>query len=468
MRDVLVLAIVLFTLAYAFRDWFRALCILIAFTALQDYPGLPNPFGAKGINHWSVMLAGVTLAWAVTRLGDSRGPNLTLGWWVALSAYLFVEGIGLLRLLLQLEDFKASAGAVSEAYLGYDTKGILVDYFYTPARYMWLAFMLLDGARTRERILEALLAIFAAMLLYAVIVCKEIPPRALIEGGMAFRDRIPKWTGRHPNDLARIFGAGFWIAVCFAQLRVGSSWLRWGALGCAGLLALGLAHTQSRGGIVGFIACGLILTVVMKSWKNIALLGAIGVVVVAAAPGLMARVLEGVDTSGAGAHDVDSLTAGRDVIWQAALDAIEHSPLIGYGTYGYVTSHALTRSVQWGGGENHPHNAYLETLLDQGLLLAPGRLAPFLYVLWVAIGLVRRRGDDPLRLAGVAGVAYVTALFAMGLTGQHFGLTEKPYTFWCIASLVVAAARLSQPAPARRGMSPAGFANTGMAALARR
>lgn len=450
MRDAIVLAIVLFTLTYAFRDWYRALCFLVAFTALQDYPNLPNPFGAKGINHWSVMLAGVTIAWAISRLGDPRGPNLTTGWWIACGAYFTVECIALFRLILQLDEFKSAASALHESYLGYDVKGIVIDCFYTPVRYVWLAMMLLDGARTRERIFEGIFAVFTAMMLYAVIVCKEIPPSALVGGGMVYRDRIPKWTGRHPNDMARLFAAGFWMAITFAQLKLGPSWRRWIAVGCAGLLGLGLAHTQSRGGIVGFLVCGVTLAVAMKSWKNIFVLGALGVSAVIAAPGLMDRITAGVDTTGAGDVDVDTLTAGRDVIWEAAFEAIDHAPLIGYGMYGYVTSHALARSIQVGGGEKHPHNAYLETLLDHGVLLAAGRLAPFVYAWCISIWLARTRRDETLRFAGIAGACYTTTLLAMGLTGQHYGLTENPFSFWCMACMAVAAARLPDVAPARR------------------
>jgi len=432
---------------YAFRDWFVSLCALIVFTALTDYPGLPNPLETKGINHWSVMLAAVTLAWALDRLIRPRSWSIPRGWIVALGMYLLVELIGVARLCVNLDAFKERAAILNPAYSYYSVRAVIVDIVYSPMRYTLLGFLLFDGIRTRRHMLLGLIAVLAAVFVYAWIVNKEVPLSGLVGGGMEYRRRIGKWTGRNPNDLARVFVAAFWIGVALLQLRVGSSKLRTAALFGIAFVMLALAHTNSRGGYLGFVTTGLVLSVMLRSWRTLAVLSCILVAVIVFAPGITGRMLMGVDTSGEGQHDMGTLTAGRDVIWPAALEGISAAPLVGYGVHGYVMSPAILVSISNGGGELHPHNAYLEALLDHGVLLCSGRLAPFVYMLVCGAAIVSRRSDPVCRLIGVTALAWGVATLSTGLTGQHWGFTENLFTFWCVTGLTARVTALPYRTP---------------------
>lgn len=455
MRTLAVAAFILFIIVYAQRDWFRALCGLVVFTALTEYPGLPNPFDARGINHWSVMFAAIVFAWMISKVMRPRPWNIPRGWLIVIGLYLLVEIIGVARLCWHLDVFKERAAEQYPGYAYYNVRAVFVDVVYSPMRYMLLGLLVFDGARTRRQLLYGLCAVMGAVLIYALVVNKEIPLESLAGDGMQYRHRISKWTNRHPNDLARLFVATFWIGISLWQLKVGSLKLRLVVPIVLGCVIIALGHTHSRGGYLAFVVTGLILALTIGPLvRSVRIVGILGCAVIGTAlfaPSVTARLLHGVDTSGAGDHDVGDVMAGRDVIWQGAILGIEQAPLIGHGYFGYVMSEAFPHGQNFGEAPIHPHNAYLETLLDHGILGAGGRLGPFLYVFCAGVILVRRRSDPFLRLIGMAAVAWPTAAFVMGISGQHWGLTENLFTFWCIAGLAVRALTIPDTVPQPAG-----------------
>ena len=160
-------------------------------------------------------------------------------------------------------------------------------------------------------------------------------------------------------------------------------------------------------------------------------------------------MLEGFDTSGLREHRLYTITSGRDTIWPAALQGIAQNPWVGYGRYGYVISKALDESLATGGGEKHPHNAFLEAALDHGIFGAALILGPLVYVLVAGMILVLRRSDPLLRWAGFAGVSTAVTALVAGFGGQHFVLYENYWVFWCTCGLVVRATTLPDRSPTR-------------------
>lgn len=454
MDAVLTIALTAFVVLYAQRDWFVALCCVVVFTTVQDYPRVPNPFGVAGLTPWSVMLLGALLGWAVDRLTHPRPWPIPRAALLVFGIYCLGELLAIGRLCLHLDTFVAKASVYSPSYTDYTVRGALVDHVYAPVRYMVIGFLMADGLTSRRRIVQGLVACLLAGLVYALIIMKEIPVSALGADGMEYRHRIQRWTSRHPNDLADIFVTAFWVCVWVAQTRT----FRWRMRGAfAGALlpfALALGHTCSRGGYLGFVACGLFSAVATRSWKMLLMLGVVAAAVVTLAPSVTGRILAGVDTNSKENSDTTEITGGRDTIWPAALKGIEASPLVGWGFFGYVVSPALDHSAALDGGELHPHNAYLQCLLDHGWVGAWMRLLPFLYVLVCSWRLLWTTRDAVLHFAGAAGFAATVTLMVMGLTGQSFGFTENLFIYWFFAGATIGAwglvqARAAQAAAAR-------------------
>ncbi len=440
--------------ALASRDWFMALCGAIAYSGVSEYPELPPlTESVKGLNYWAVMMAAVVFFWLVQRKGRLDIPN---GWLVVFTIYMVVQLLLVLRTAMDVETFgqRAALGTGNSAYLSYSPKGFLVDFVYTPLKFMIAGFLLMDGARTRRRLVLGLAAVATAGLLFSIVINKSLPLAGLRATGdelLAFRHRVNRETGFHPNDVAAYVGTSFWIVTAMLPFLLRKS--RWlGAVGCAllGSMFLALLHTHSRGGYVGFVGTAIITCIMRRSWRGLVLLFAACALSVMAFPSVPERLLFGVGVQtldGDRGYDLREISAGRNIIWTAAIEGIAESPIIGHGRFGYVMSSAIDSSIQMGGGEIHPHNAYLEVLLDAGILGTPTVLAPFIYVLVVSLKLLRRRAGDPvLQLVGAAGLGAAATLLLQSVSGQHLVLSENLF-FWMVSGLVIRAGTLPPPEP---------------------
>lgn len=458
MRETLVLGLVAFVTVYAQINWFRALCILVVFTAVQDYPGATSPIQIKGFNDWVIMALSVLVGWGRDRISIPRPFLIPRPVLIIMGLYFTVELLATVRLCGSLEEFRERAGIFNEDAAEYTVRGILVDIVYVPVRYMVLGFLLLDGVRNRRDLTLGLASVLAAATIYALVINKQIPIGLLAEQDVDMRRVFQKWTQRYPNDLARDLGAALWSMLALTifgpkllrGLRTPSPHstglqaygvealraIRAAAWVAAPLLLLALAHSHSRGGYLGFAAAGFAVAVLTRWWRALGFMALVGVGVAIFAPNITGRALAGINLD-ADQYDVQEIAAGRQIMWPAALKAVGDSPLVGYGLFGYVLSEALDGSLAEGGGELHPHNAYLQTMLDHGLLFGPMRLAPYVLVLVYSLMVVRRAKDPLLAWAGVFGLSWTVTTLAMGFSGQHYGLTQNMWMFWCVAGLVI-------------------------------
>ena len=457
MRTYAVLIFMFAVILYAQRDWFISLCAVIVFTALAEYPGLPNPLDARGINHWSVMVLGVTLGWLRWRITARPRWIIPRGWLIVMGLYLLLETIAITRLCFNLDEFKPRASLINLGYEYYTVRSVIVDCFYSPMRFLFLALLLLEGVRDRRQLSFGLYAVMAAVFIYALEVHRQVPLTGLADGGMQFRHRITKWTGRHPNDIAQDCAAMFWILIAFVQVRLGSRRWRFGMFAAAVVILLALAATHSRSGFLAFLATGFAVGLLTRSGRILGCLACAVVGVALFAPSITERMLEGFDRSGFGDHNMADVMAGRDIIWPAAIHGIAEEPLLGYGRYGYVVSSAFDRSLAAGGGETHPHNGFLEAALDHGVIGAAVIIAPAIYLLVTGVMLFRNRRDPLLKWAGLVGVSTATAALVAGFGGQHFVLYENYWVFWCSCALVVRATTLADQSTCRPAVDHSRF-----------
>ena len=85
----------------------------------------------------------------------------------------------------------------------------------------------------------------------------------------------------------------------------------------------------------------------------------------------------------------------------------------------------------------HPHNAYLEMMLDNGWL---GTLlvVPFYFViLWQAVSLFRDSGDPVFVSVGGVACALVIALLVGSVGSQTFYPREGSVPMWCAIGLML-------------------------------
>jgi len=167
--------------------------------------------------------------------------------------------------------------------------------------------------------------------------------------------------GSHANELGRVFTVAYALLL-FTWWDTKHEAGKLGLFCVLGVLTLAILLTFSRNAFLGFLLINALFLVWKFNAKKLAL-AVLGTAVAAAlAPGAVYRRLTYGFDSGA-----DAVSAGRiDGIWMPLLPETLKSPLWGNGIDSIMWSQPmLTGSVEFVG---HPHNAYLQAVLDMGVV----------------------------------------------------------------------------------------------------
>jgi O-antigen ligase len=459
MRVYVLMLMILFLAFYAFRDWFIPLCGLIVLSAIMKHDDVPRTIlGIQGANPWNFLFVFVLLGWAVDRYKRGITWDVTRPMAALVISYAAVIAFAFARGAADVGRIRHVPGAENiDGLLGFTS-----DFLINPLKYLAVAVLLYDGARTRRNAFFALGAITLQAYIYALQVMKYVPPWLLLSSeGSKFRFRIVRECGLHPNDMALVMVIGFWtIVACIPLLRRMRVWWKLGAAGVAAAIFTALLLCYSRGGYVGFVAVGLLFGVLV--WRPLlAIFPLTGLAVCIALPGVVARMSEGFDVtsaSGEQVEDWDAVSAGRMTnIWPATLDSIQSSPIAGRGRLTILRTDLYDRIfAQEGNVPTHPHNAYLEMALDSGLVGLAITLGIFAGLPLMA--LLRGKPSDPLLLGmWTAGLAAACTMLVMAMSGQTFFPREGIFLVLCSYAVLMRAERAMRdaPAPARPATSAA-------------
>ena len=167
--------------------------------------------------------------------------------------------------------------------------------------------------------------------------------------------------GLHANDLGRLFAIAYALLL-FTWWESKNPALKTFLFVTMGLLAFALLLTFSRGAFVGFLLVNAMFLAWKFNFKTASLAIAAAAVSALLMPGYVYnRVLFGVGES------ADAVSAGRiDGIWLPLLPEVLKSPLWGQGLGSIMWSYPMQIDAMLVVG--HPHNAFLETVLDMGLI----------------------------------------------------------------------------------------------------
>lgn len=126
--------------------------------------------------------------------------------------------------------------------------------------------------------------------------------------------------------------------------------------------------------------------------------------------------------------DLNSLTTGRVLIWQETLAALWQSPMLGWGPNGYlfIPDHRMGFGI-------HPHNVFVQFLIEWGLL---GASLTALLLIWLLGRLLRTLGLmlQAGKLAPVSAALVLLALSINGLAdGTYYHAQSLYYLSLCFA-----------------------------------
>lgn len=431
-RVTLLTMVVLFLAGYAWKNWFHALIGGIVLFAFLERPDMPRAIaGIPGLNMWNLLFFNITLAWLQQRKDEGNELDFPDGIRIAFIFYLGVVVISFLRAFIDPSRF----------YEG-TRSDILLNYLVNPLKFLLPALMLYDGCRTRERVFLALSAILSVYFILALLSIKSMGLHFDLSSGDELSSRaarrLAKDVGYHRVDLSMMLSGASWAIIAYAGYF--KQWsIKLALFGASAIVLMGQAVTGGRTGYVTWAAIGL--TLCALRWRKLLPVIPVAVaLVVAFVPAVRERMFQGfAQQKGAMVErtDASSITSGRTVIWPFVVDEIKDSPVIGYGRNAMQrTGLSYKCLVEYGEVFGHPHNAYLEFLLDNGVLGFLFGMPIYAMLLRRNLQLFRDRDDELFGIVGAVGLSLLMSLLIAGIGAQTFYPREGVVPMW--AALAVA------------------------------
>lgn len=451
-RIILLWAVVAFLAMYSWKDWFKATCGLVLLMAVIEHPDMPKSLlGIQGLNPWNVLLGVIVLAWFSARRKEGLRWDMprNVNW--MLLVYAGVVAISFFRMLNDQASF--FEWAQIDGKEPPTASSLWSEYFINTFKWTIPGLLIFDGCRSRNRFNFALLCILAVYFLLGLQVIRWMPLETLTSGE-ALTERslkiISREIGYHRVNLASMLAGAAWAIFATSVLaeRASRKWLIVGA-SIVTFFALGL--TGGRTGYGTWAVVGLIVGSIR--WKKV-ILGMVPVVVVVAlvVPAAVQRMSQGFTAESRDSNimihgrnqvisdepDLYTITAGRNVAWPFVLEKIDAAPWFGYGREAMIrTGISGYLMTELGESFPHPHNAYLQLLLDCGW-------AGFVPIVLFFLTLVRysmslfRDSTDPLYIAaGGVCAALMLAFMVSAIGSQTFYPREGVVGMWCAIGLML-------------------------------
>lgn len=432
MRIVLLYILVTGFSVYAYVNWFRSLCFMILLMGIIEHPDMPKAIlGIQGLNPWNILLVNVLIAWLIHRRRERLRWDMPRPVNVLLALYLLLVVVGFVRAVTDMHGLaNFTAGSLTSEYLVNTIKWVIPGL------------LLFDGCRDRPRLKLAVFSILMVYLMLALQVIRWMPYTFALSGAdLEARSRkiIQKEVGYSRVNMSMILCGGSWATFSILALaRRRRQWL----LVLAGFLivAYGQALTGGRMGYVTWGIVGLILC--LCRWRRYLLVMPVAVcLIVAVFPGVVERMRSGFgETTIRGDTVINdyNVTAGRTMIWPFVIEKIKESPLVGYGRLGMNrTGLAVFLRTQLREAFDHPHNAYLELLLDNGILGFLIVIPFYLLMTAYAVGLLLDPRNPWYAAVGGMALSLLLALLVAGLGSQTFYPREGAVGMWAAVGLMM-------------------------------
>lgn len=429
---------------YAWRDWYKSLCGLILLMAVVEHPDMPKSIlGIQGLNPWNIGLFFVVLAWAISRRRERLSWDMPRHINYLLLLYLGVVLIGFFRMMSD----QGSAERLSD-------EPLVSEYLINSIKWVIPGLLLYDGCRSRSRFMIGLASLLGLYFLLGVQVIRWMPPDMAISGQtLSARSQkiIANEIGYHRVNLSMMLAGASWAVFASRPMLKKRRYLVFIVLIATLSLVYAQALTGGRAGYVTWGMVGLILCIIR--WRKYLLFAPILVIAITlAVPGVVERMSQGFtretrDTnpkieeiykSDPDKPDMYTILAGRNIAWPFILDKIDESPFVGYGRLAMVRTGL--KSFLWekfGESFPHPHNAYLEMLLDNGSIGFLMVIPFYLVVLWHSISLFRDSRSPVFVAIGGVTCALVLALLVASMGSQSFYPREGSVGMWCAIGLML-------------------------------
>ena len=436
---------------FAFRDWYKSLCGLILLMAVVEHPDMPKRiFGIQGLNPWNILLLVVVFAWAVSRRREDLRWDMPGAVTWALAAYLMVMLASTIRMLGDLENVIDMASAMGEEPP--TALSLLSENLINSFKWIIPGLLFFDGCRSSERFYLGFFAVLGIYFLLGIQVIRWMPLEFGLSGenlsGRSLKILLNE-IGYHRVNLSMMLAGAMWAVLASSYLtkRAGPKTIL-----IAGSLTILFAQalTGGRAGygtwaIVGFFLC------LFRFRKYVLIIPLAVVLIFEFVPGVSERMTQGfseetrdlnvkleVAQTMENEPDLYTITAGRNVAWPYVLEKIVESPLIGYGRL--AMNRTGISNYLWSEYREHfphPHNAYLELLIDNGVIGAIPVLFFYLIIIKYSVILFMDSRHSCFISIGGSTLALVGALLVASIGSQTFYPREGAVGMWCMIGLML-------------------------------
>jgi O-antigen ligase len=395
--------------------------------------------GVTGLNPVNVLLAGTLLAYLLRgrlqKVGSFVPPQL---------AWLYIAPIVLGGLIgMGHVDDIAPYFYESEAINFTNAFGYVRDMMVRPLIMVAVAVVLAAAVARSQKperfiVLIALSLWVIALIQLGYVVYSEVRLGTLASArSRSFFSAI----GIHANDLGRLYVIAYALLL-FVWWETKQTALKNFLFVTMGLITFALLLTFSRGAFIGF----LLVNLWMLAWKFNAKSVSLAVLALTLAAILLPGAVYSRITLGFDSGEVDAVSAGRvEGIWLPLLpEALTAAPW-GNGLGSIMWSYAMETGAMLPVG--HAHNAYLEALLDTGVI----GLSLMLVFFWHVWQGFRKLGGNAYLSPELRGffqgaTAGLLAFLVTGMAGSSLRPTaEATYLWFAIAMMYGVLARRPNP-----------------------
>ena len=429
LKQLLIFAIVAFFCVHARKNAFHSLCALLALVGLmENRDWVPRSLlGIPGLNPWNILLVSTVIFWRRQRSIHSRVPGYVVFWF---SIYCIAVFLSTLRLLLS-----------PTQYIDLSTTSIIMEYFINGVKFILPAVMFYDLCDTKEKVNLALIAITAGYLVLALQIINymgisDFSGSDLNKRGVRV---IARDTGYHRVDASMMLAGASWAIFALTEIYKERKW-QIALLGCAAIALLGQVLTGGRAGYLAWAGTGMLLCLIR--WRKLLPIAPVAaLLLIAFMPGIRERLFSGFADKNSvivESRDDSAITSGRSEIWPYVVHKIQENPIVGYGREGMKRS-GLTEIIYYDFGQTwgHPHNAYLQLLIDNGIIGAICILPIYFITLHKAFRCFISKIDGVYVAAGGVCIALISALFIASIGSQTFYPRQGMLGLWCAMGLII-------------------------------
>jgi O-antigen ligase len=429
---------------FVLRDFRAGVVLLIAIMPIsQSYVFPHEMFGITGINPLNFVMATTLMVLVMRTAGDGTLSHITPKTllWLYLVPIVFAGFLG--------APHAADIPAVfRDEEMIYFTDGIgyLRDMLMKPMLFVIYALLVsvaVQKSDKPERFITPV--VFSVWIMAgAVLVFTALAGVSLSDLAGEYSRQFFSALGMHANDLGRLYGVAYALLL-FVWDRSDHIGVKTVMLFAMGVVVLALLLTFSRGAFLGFILVNIMYLVSRRSTKTLLLALVLIPVGLYLTPGAVwDRVTFGFD------EGAESISNGRmDEIWVPIIPELFKSPFWGNGLGAIMWSAPMQAGIL--PSVAHPHNAYLESILDLGFV---GLLVVLAY--WIVTWRDFRRLSRDQRLTpelqgffeGAA--AGLVAFLVAGFAGSSLLPSPEQAFLWLAVGVMYGIRRKLAPRPVKK------------------